>query len=180
LDITITHWLNSFAGQNAAFDAVMIFITSFGVPILIILVMLQWWSKRPRQHIRHTAVAAGLSFLLGLAINQIVLLFIQRIRPYDAGVTQLIIDRSADWSFPSDHATAVWAIVAAFALQGIRLRAGMFVLLAVLICFSRIYVGTHYVTDILGGAATAIIAVIIVKLAYRKDTKFDRWITSIF
>jgi undecaprenyl-diphosphatase len=180
LDITITHWLNSLAGQNETLDAAMVFITSFGVPIMIVLVALQWWSKRPREHMRHTAVAAGLSFLLGLAIAQIILLFIHRMRPYDAGVSHLLIAPTVDWSFPSDHATAALAIVAAFALQGFRRWAYIFLAMAILVCLSRIFVGMHYVTDILGGAAVALIAAIIVKLAYRRDTKIDRWITSIF
>jgi undecaprenyl-diphosphatase len=57
VDITITHWINAFAGQNAALDAMMIFITTFGVPIMIVMVFQQWWSKRPRENMRHTAVA---------------------------------------------------------------------------------------------------------------------------
>jgi undecaprenyl-diphosphatase len=180
LDITITHWLNSFAGQNAALDAAMIFITSFGVPIMIVLVALQWWSKRPREHMRHAAVAAGLSFLLGLAIAQIILLFIHRMRPYDAGVSHLLITPTVDWSFPSDHATASLAIVAAFVLYGFRRWTYIFLAMATLVCFSRIFVGMHYATDIVGGAVVALVAAIVVKTAYRQGTKIDRWITSIF
>jgi hypothetical protein len=37
------------------------------------------------------AIVAGLSFLLGLGLNQLILLFIHRLRPYDAGRTHLLI-----------------------------------------------------------------------------------------
>jgi undecaprenyl-diphosphatase len=158
----------------------MIFTTSFGVPIMIVLVALQWWSKRPREPMRHTAVAAGLSFLLGLAIAQIILLFIHRMRPYDAGVSHLLIAPTVDWSFPSDHATASLAIVAAFALNGFRRWTYIFLTMATLVCFSRIFVGMHYVTDIVGGAVVAVLAAIALKIVYRQDTRIDRWITSIF
>jgi len=41
---------------------------------------------------------------------------VDRVRPYDAGVTRLLIERSQDPSFPSDHATIVFAV--AFARAG--------------------------------------------------------------
>jgi undecaprenyl-diphosphatase len=58
----------------------MIVASEFGVPALIILVGLQWWSKRERLSIRHTCVAAGLSFIIALGLNQIILLFVHRVR----------------------------------------------------------------------------------------------------
>jgi len=119
----------------------MIAASNVGVPLLVALVVAQWWSKIDRTHVRHTCVAAGLSFLIGLGLNQILLLFVHRVRPYDAGVSHLIISKSPDWSFPSDHATASIAIVAAFAVHGLPRRTLLFGLLALLICWSRIFVG---------------------------------------
>ena len=180
MDSIITHWINAAAGYSAVLDTTMIFVTQFGVPVIVLAVAAQWWAGEQRDLVRHTAVSAGLSFLLGLAINQLILLFVHRVRPYDAGVTQLLIGRSADWSFPSDHATAAIAVAAAFALHGLRRRALVLLVLAVIVCWSRIYVGTHYLGDILGGALTGAAAAIAVNLAYRRGTAFDRLITGIF
>lgn len=130
-------------------------------------------------HIRHVLVAAGFSFLLGPGLNQLILLFNHRARPYDGGVTNLLIERSANFSFPSDHATATFAIAAAFLLHGGR-RAGLaFLAAACLITFSRVYIGTHYACDVLGGAMTGIIAALIVRSVYQEGTRADRLITSI-
>ncbi len=178
MDNDITRWINSFAGTNAIADGAMIAITQFGVPLIVALVVLQWWSGTDRTHVRHTAVCAGLAFLLGLAVNQVILIFVHRIRPFDAGVTHLLIARSADWSFPSDHATAVAAIVAAFGTQRLHGRACVFGALALLVCVSRVYVGTHYVTDVLGGAAVGLLAAHAVGLAYREGTRLDQLLTS--
>jgi undecaprenyl-diphosphatase len=101
-----------------------------------------------RPHTRHVLVAAGLSFLLG---NQLILLLIHRMRPYDGGVTHLLIARSADPSFPSDHAAATFAIAAAFLLHGMRRMGLWFLAAAALVAFSRVFIGTHYVSDVLGG-----------------------------
>src|SRR6267143_2392289 len=148
MDRVITQWINSLAGSYALLDSVMIMATNVGVPLLVALVVAQWWTKIDRTHVRHACIAAGLSFLIGLGLNQIILLFVHRVRPYDAGVSHLIISKSPDWSFPSDHATASIAIVATFTLHGLPHRTLLFGLLALLICWSRIFVGTHYLTDV--------------------------------
>lgn len=59
----------------------MIWISAIGVPLLVLAV-------------------TGLSFLLGLALNQLILLFVHRMRPYGGGVTHLLISPSPD---PSSH-----------------------------------------------------------------------------
>ena len=179
MDASITHWVNSFSGVSPLADAVMVAITTAGVPLMVVAVALQWWSRTDRQHVRHAAVSAGLSFFLGLAINQVVLLFISRVRPYDAGVTQLIIDRSGDWSFPSDHATATASIAATFLLQGLWGRGAALAAFAVLVGLSRVYVGTHYVTDVLGGALIGVAAALAVRALYREGTKVDRAVTGL-
>lgn len=180
MDQAITQWINSLAGSNALLDSVMITVTQVGVPLLVALVVAQWWSKIDRTHVRHTCIAAGLSFLIGLGLNQIILLFVHRVRPYDVGVSHLIISKSADWSFPSDHATASIAIVAAFALLGLPRRTlHLFGLLALLICWSRIFVGTHYLTDVLGGGLTGVFAAMVVWVFYREGSRLDRFVTGI-
>jgi undecaprenyl-diphosphatase len=179
MDIQFTQFINSLAGMVPLLDSLMIAVTQFGVPLIIVIVAAQWWSSIERQHVRHVAVAAGLAFLLSLAFNQIILLFIHRIRPYDAGISHVIIDKSADWSFPSDHATAAFAVVFAFMRQRLNSRFLMLFALATLVCVSRVYVGTHYVSDILGGIIVALFAVIVVRLIYKEGSKLDRIITGI-
>lgn len=178
-DVAVTQAINSLSGRIGAVDFLMIWISAAGVPILIAAVVVQWWRKAFRQHVRHVLIASGLSFLLGLALNQLVLLFVHRVRPYDAGITHLLIAKSADPSFPSDHATAGVAIAAAFLLHGLRRTGIGFLIAALLLMISRVYVGIHYASDVIGGAFTGSIAAIIVLALYREGTRLDRAITSI-
>lgn len=179
LDVAVTQWMNGLAGRSAALDFLMISISTVGVPILVFAVIIQWWFPRPDPSNRHVLLAAGLSFLLGLALNQLILLFVHRIRPYDSGITHLLIGPSADYSFPSDHATATLAIAATFLLRGKRGCGIAFSIAALLMIVSRVYVGTHYASDVVGGAVTGIIAAIFVRLVYREGTRADRFVTGI-
>jgi len=179
VDVLVTQWINGLAGRNGPLDQVMILVSSVGVPLLVLAVAAQWWARSDRTYTRHVLVAAGLSFLLGLGVNQIILLFVRRMRPYDGGITHLLIERSADPSFPSDHATATFAIAAAFLVHGLQRRGLAFLLAALLVTFSRVYIGTHYASDVLGGALTGIVAAGVISTLYRPGTRVDRLVTGI-
>lgn len=179
IDQAVTRWINGPAGSNAVLDSIMAGTSRYGVPLLVLLVILHWWSGQDRIRLRHTCVAAGFSFLVGLGVNQIIIWFVHRVRPYDAGLSHLIVERSADWSFPSDHATATFAIAAAFLAHGRKWRGLAFLIAAVLVSVSRVYVGTHYASDVLGGTATGILAAVVVRAFYREGTAVDRFITGL-
>jgi undecaprenyl-diphosphatase len=50
---------------------------------------------------------------------------------------------------------------------------------AILIGFSRIYIGTHYLSDVVGGAVTAAASEAIVALLYRKASWVNRALIKI-
>ena len=165
-DNTLTHWLNSFSGQFAAIDSLMIVITKIGPLLMVVWIALRWFAKQNRIHERHVAIQCGLATALGLGINQLILIFVHRVRPYDIGLTHLIIEKSQDFSFPSDHATVVFAIVSLLFVQRQK-WAKSALAFAMLVCISRVYVGTHYVTDVIGGAVTGLAGVLVLHFLYR-------------
>ncbi|PKP72244.1 MAG: phosphatase PAP2 family protein [Alphaproteobacteria bacterium HGW-Alphaproteobacteria-5] len=178
-DATLTTLINGFAGQFPVVDAAMIGIAQWGVPVMVLAVALQWWSGADRRDTRHILIAAGFAFFLGLGLNQILLLMIDRPRPYIDGLTTLLVPPSVDPSFPSDHATAVFAIAVTFAFGAMRKRALWFLAGAFLVALSRVFVGIHYVGDVLGGALTGAMAAVIVSVAYRRKTRLDRFLAGI-
>ena len=93
--------------------------------------------------------------------------------------SHLLIERSADYSFPSDHATAAFAIAAAFLLHAMPRRGTAYLAMAGLVMVSRVFVGTHYAGDVLGGALTGLLAALAVRLTYREGTRLDRFATGI-
>ncbi len=180
IDVEMTQLVNGLAGSSLLLDAIMIWISGGGIPLLVLAVACQWWVKTERQGNRHVLVATGLSFFLGLLFNQIILLLVDRVRPYTSGVTKLLTEPSLDPSFPSDHATAAFAIAFTFVINGMPRRAVGFGLAALIVAFSRVYIGTHYVGDVLGGAVTGALAATLVAVLYARDTRLDRFVTGIF
>ncbi|MDE2365202.1 MAG: phosphatase PAP2 family protein, partial [Hyphomicrobiales bacterium] len=76
-------------------------------------------------------------------------------RPFMDGVSPNFLHHVADSSFPSDHATVLFAL--AFSLWLTRLPAtrwtGAILLAAALaVGWARVFLGAHYPLDILGGA----------------------------
>jgi undecaprenyl-diphosphatase len=103
---------------------------------------------------RHGVAAAGFSALLALGAAQVISHLWERPRPYVAHPhdAHLFITPSVDPSFPSDHATAAFAIAVAIFLR--HRRAGTVALvMAAIVSVARVVVGTHYPGDVLGGAA---------------------------
>lgn len=115
---------------------------------LLFLVRGKWRSLNGR----HGVVAAGFSALLALGIAQLIADLWARPRPYIAHPdVHLFIAPSHDPSFPSDHATAAFAIAVALLLR--HRRAGWLALgLATVLSIARVAVGTHYPADVAAGA----------------------------
>ncbi len=98
-----------------------------------------------------TAVWAGTGALLALAINQPIGSAIDRVRPYAViPAMHLLVDKTADVSFPSDHATIAGAVAAGLFLVSRRLGL-IAVVAAVAMAFARVYVGARYPGDVVAG-----------------------------
>lgn len=103
---------------------------------------------------RRACLAAVFSAGLGLAVGKVISELVDRARPFvaDPHGVHLFASHAADPGFPSDHATAAFAIAVAICL---RKRAwGIFALVAAtVLSIGRVALGVHYPSDVLAGAA---------------------------
>ena len=109
---------------------------------------------------RRFGAACGLALLLGFVVTNLALKnIIHRIRPYDVMTSlNIMVKPERSFSFPSGHATSSLAAGVALFLTLPRRYGVPALLLGVLIALSRMYVGVHYPTDVLCGAAIGVAA----------------------
>jgi undecaprenyl-diphosphatase len=107
---------------------------------------------------RRLGVVCAASMVLGLIVTNIILKnWVARPRPYEVieGL-ECIVRKAHDWSFPSGHTTNSLACAWVIFRRAPKKWGVPALILAILISLSRLYVGIHYPTDVLGGAVIGI------------------------
>lgn len=123
----------------------------------ILVVVLIYMFKKNDQT-RKLAKETIIAFLICTVLFIVLKLIFQRPRPFDA-FNELVplVDKPTDYSFPSGH-TASAFICAFMVYDGLPKKYSiLIIILAILVAFSRLYVGVHYPTDILAGIILAYI-----------------------
>ncbi len=88
-----------------------------------------------------------LAFLFYAVIVFFLKEFIARPRPYTFGIYALIPD--TNFSFPSGHTTAIFTALPF--MKKFKNIYYIYIIFAILIAFSRIYLGVHYLSDVIAG-----------------------------
>lgn len=143
--------------------------TEYGLLLFGALFIAVWWRARGRHGVRPVALAvlAPLATAVAYVVSEAAKSAVDEERPCRAvaGAAASLIKCPAygDWSFPSNHAAIAGAAAVALALALPRL-ALLTVPLALLMAFSRVYVGVHYPHDVamglLLGASVAALVVL--------------------
>ena len=164
MDLGLYKFLNGLANSADGFEDPVRFVTLNAAVFFVVLLAGLFFARgkwRSRNG-RHAVVAAGFSALLALGVAHLITDLWARPRPYVAHptVAHLFVPASHDPSFPSDHATAAFAIAVAILLRH-RTAGRVAVAMAILVSLSRVVVGTHYPSDVLGGAAVGTLAALV-------------------
>jgi len=103
---------------------------------------------------RRATVAAVLSAGFALAIGRMISELVDRARPFvaDPHGVHLFSSHAADPGFPSDHATAAFAVAVAILLRKRGWGVGALIAAAI-VSVGRVALGFHYPSDVLAGAA---------------------------
>lgn len=156
MDWSLLHTLNDFLFHHDAVEDPVLFYVNAAEALFAATLALVFLAARGERHAgwRRASVAAVLSAGLALAIGQAIADVVDRVRPFVADPHQVHIfaAHAADASFPSDHATASFAIAVAIFLR--KRGWGTFALAAAaVLSVGRVAVGYHFPSDVLAGAA---------------------------
>ncbi len=131
--------------RNKFLDSIMIWIGNYitGFVILFLITSLFLWEERKREWLPVLWSSFLISFLLSWFFKNIFL----RERP--SIIVPLV--KETGYSFTSNHSSVAFSSLAVLDME-FKLIKWFWILFVVLIAFSRVYLGVHYLSDVVGGA----------------------------
>ena len=143
LDYFLTNFLNRLIPHNTLFDYFFSFFSMKGGSILIwmaiIVLLIIFEEKINKKFILYFLVALGITSIIAFGLKNTA----RRARP------TTVCEK--DFSFPSAHAATAFT-AAAILTYFDKKRKWLYYTVAVLISYSRIYLGCHYFLDVISGA----------------------------
>lgn len=161
IDAGLFRAMNRLADRTRWAHGPMVAYAKVGIIAFAVLLLLGWWGARATGDLDQLArlLWAGAGALAAVGINQLIGSLVARARPYAAMPNvHVLIPRTSDFSFPSDHAVAAGAVAAGLVLAQRRLGS-VAVVLAAVMAVARVYVGAHYPADVVAGLLLGAIVV---------------------
>lgn len=143
-------------------NPLMVFITlaTSDIAILIIMVFFMTIKKKEYKNIPILMFSLVIVFLLTTLLKFI----IARPRP----IVEKLVEVTS-YSFPSRHSSIAFGALPIF-MKGHKNLSYLWIIIALLIAISRVYVGAHYPSDVIGGILLGYItSLIILKLEEKYD-----------
>jgi undecaprenyl-diphosphatase len=175
LDLKVAAWMQ--AHREPALTLLMLAVTHAHAPAAICVYATVFALVFHRRGLRRWLLALVLAVPVGLALNVALKYLFRRSRP----VIDDPLMTLSSFSFPSGHtagATLFYGILAAYAVsrtRNVHVRAlciAAWLGLSALVAFSRVYLGVHYLTDVVAAAAWSL-AWLAVSLLIASRTRFD-------
>lgn len=152
----INVWLQG--GSNGFLDSLMLILTQMGDELFfLIIVMLAFWCVDKRFGFKMVNV-----YLIGTVTSTVMKSIFRRPRPYTLETVRSIGEETSGFSFPSGHSHSIANLSAQFSIR--YKRAWVIAVCAALtltVMFTRVYLGQHYLTDVIAGATLGVLSALV-------------------
>lgn len=171
MDLSIIKAIQS--GATGFFDEFFLLVTQMGdVVFFVILFFLFYWCYDKR-----FSLFFAFYYLTCYGVNSFLKIIIRRPRPWQASSAVVNYTNSSGFSMPSGHSSSIAVIGTATLIElhsnkkspkWLRITAYVIIpIIALLVAFSRMYLGQHYLTDVLLGLAIGVGVAFATKYLYR-------------
>lgn len=153
--------INASAEASLPVRELAVFLAQWLVLSVPLLLLVFWVFGDRRQ--RMIVLLATLSIVFALACNLLIRELWFHPRPFMLGLGQNFLAHAPGASFPSDHASGMFAMAFALILASLRKTGGVMLALALLVSWARVYLGVHFPFDILGGCLVGLFSAWLVR-----------------
>jgi len=133
--------------RSDTFDKAMPVLTDLGSTYAIAGASAVLWLSGRRRLARDLTAAGGIAWTLAQAAKPL----FRRARPYDTGTVDVLVRKPAGLSYPSGHPAVAAAMTRVVEDRVTAPARGFLGKIPRMVAFSRVYVGVHYPSDVIGG-----------------------------
>jgi len=139
--------------------------------ILILLIAVLYFA-----YDKHLALRIGYITVTSMCVNGVVKNLVKRSRPFASGaVNPARAHTATGYSFPSGHTQTFATWSTAFAVYYRKVWMGVFAGIGIVaVAFSRLFLGVHYPSDVIGGAVLGVGMAVALGIVYEKTVDIRR------
>lgn len=168
MNMEVFRLINNLANRNAVLDEVMIFFSKYVQYIFMAIIAMVFvlGTFKNKEEYRKAAVNTFIITIINLILSSIIGSVYYVDRPFVHNKVNLLFPHVEDASFPSDHATGTMSIALGLGKYN-KILGIILTILSIIVGFSRIYVGHHYPSDVIGAYAMVFITSYMYNLVLR-------------
>lgn len=179
MNLRLFQWIQTGAGSHPLRDGIAVFFAQAGPYLFMLILIIAWFSSEDSQ--KSILLEALEASIIGLGFNQMIGYLYFHPRPYMVGLCTPLIPHSPETSFPSDHATLLFAPSIYLLLsRGWRFQGTILFVIAFLVAWGRVYSGIHFPFDMLGSFAVGILGAFLIIGLKSHLSLINRWMIQIY